>query len=217
MLDKPHTELEILKAHRGALNGSLIRLKGERTRLRAAEDAETAALSAIGALGRAEVDAIRAWASSNSPGPAPNGDPERRAALTHDLVVAQAAAEAARGAGAGVDQELADASLEAAGLAEQIEMAAVAEMIDRFGTELAEVQAGAAELRSAIARVLAITVALFARADQHEDRGRVDAAVRLRRAAQPLLGAVKIDVGPTNGEVHGFSATWAEHFAELLR
>jgi len=210
-------DLETLKAQRSALNGAVVRLQGERNRLREAETAETEALKAIGELGRDEVDVIRAWASSGSPSPAPRGDPERRAALTRDLVVAEAASAAARGAGAGVDKELVDITREAANLAEQIEMAAVAEMIDRFGTELADVQAGAAELRSAMARVLAISVALFERADRHEDHGRVDAAMRLRRAAQPLLGAVKIDVGPTNGEVAGFSAAHAEHFEGLLR
>lgn len=217
MLDRPHTELEILKAHRGALNGRLIRLQAERNRLHEAEAAETKALVAIGELGRDEVAAVREWASSGSPGPAPGIDASRRAELTANLVTAQAAAEAARAAIGDVDLELADVSREAADLAGQIEMAAVAEMIDRFGTEFVEVQAGAAELRSAIARVLAISVALFERADQHEDRGRADAAMRIRRAAQPLLGVVKVDVGPTNGEVAGFSAAWADHLAELVR
>lgn len=217
MLDKARNDLESLKARRSALNGAVVRLQGERDRLRKAEDAETAALAAIGELGRAEVDAIRAWASSGSPGPAPGIDAGKRAELTADLVTAQAAAEAARAATDDVDQELAGASIEAADFAEQIETAAVAEMINRFGTELTEVQVGAVDLRSALARTLAIPTALFARADQHEDRGRADAAMRLRRAAQPLLGVVKVDVGPTNGEVHGFSAAWAEHFEGLLR
>ncbi len=217
MLDKTRSDLENLKARRSALNGTVVRLQAERDRLRKAEDAETEALKAIGELGRAEVAAVREWASTGSPGPAPGVDAARRAELTRDLVAAQAAAEAARAAIGDVDMELAAVSREAAGLAEQIEMAAVAEMIDRFNAELTEVQAGAVELRSAVARTLAISMALFAQADHHEDRGRADAAMRLRRAAQPLLGAVKVDVGPTNGEVAGFSAAWAEHFADLLR
>ncbi len=217
MLDRSHTELEILKAHRGALNGSLIRLQAERTRLHDAETAETEALAAIGELGRAEVDAIRAWASSGSAGPAPGIDAAKRVDLTADLVTAQAAAEAARAAIGDVDQELAAVSREAAGLAEQIEMAAVAEMVTRFGADLAEVKVRAAELRAGIAKLMAISVALFDRADQHEDRGRPEDAQRIRRALQPLLGAVKVDVGPTVAEVHAFKAAHAEHFEGLLR
>jgi len=217
MLDRRNSDLESLRAHRGALNGRLVRLQAERTRLRAAEDAETEALAAIGELGRAEVDAIRAWASTGAPGPAPGIDAAKRTKLMADLVTAQAAAEAARAAIGDVDQELAAVSREAAGLAEQIEMAAVAEMMDRFGADLAEVKAGAAELRAGIAKLMAITVALFERADQHEDLGRVDAAMQIRRVLQPLLGAVKVDVGPTVAEVHAFKAAHAEHFAALIR
>jgi len=217
MLDRRNSDLESLRAHRGALNGRLVRLQAERTRLRAAEDAETEALAAIGELGRDEVTAVREWASTAVAGPAPKGDPERRAALTRDLVVAEAASAAARGAGAGVDQELADITREAANLAEQIERAAVVEVVDQFQAKWAEIREDAARLRSEIARALAISVALFEQADRHEDHGRADAAMRIRRAVQPLLGAVKIDVGPTNGEVHAFSAAWAEHFAELIR
>lgn len=217
MLDTTRDPLTALKLRRADLGEQIAGLHEQRTRLRDAETAERDAQAALDVLGRAEVDAIRGWASSGSPGPAPNGDPERRAALTRDLVVAQAAAEAARGAIGDVDQEQADVSREAANLAVQIEMAAVAEMVARFGAELAEVQAGAADLRSAIARVLAISVALFEWADHHEDRGRPEDAQRIRRALQPLLGAVKVDVGPTVAEVHAFKAAHAEHFEGLLR
>ena len=217
MLDHRHSDLEILKAHRGVLNGHLVRLQGERNRLREAETAETEALKAIGDLGRAEVAAIRKWASTGSSDPAPGLDAAMRAELTTNLVAAQAAAEAARAAIGDVDQELAAVSREAAGLARQIEGAAVAELITVFNTELADVQAGAAELRSGIARVMAVTVALFEQADRHEDRGRTEDAQRIRRALQPLLGAVKVDVGPTVAEVHAFKAAHAEHFEGLLR
>ncbi len=217
MLDKTRNDLESLKARRSALNGTVVRLQGERNRLQGAEDVERDARGALDALGREEVAAIRKWASTAVAGPAPQGDPARRAALTRDLVVAEAASAAARGAGAGVDRELADASLEAAGLAQQIERAAIVELIELFNGDWAEVQVRAAELRAGIAKLMAISVALFERADQHEDRGRADAAMRIRRAVQPLLGAVKIDVGPTVAEVAGFVSAWAEHFAGLTR
>ncbi len=217
MLDKTRDPLSALKLRRADLGERTAGLHEQRNRLREAEAAERDARAALDALGRAEVAAAREWASSGAPGSAPGIDAARRAKLTADLVAAQAGAEAARGAGAGVDRELADVSREAAGLAERIEMAAVAELITVFNAELAKVQAGAAELRSALARTLAISMALFARADQHEDRGRADAAMRIRRAVQPLLGAVKIDVGPTVAEVYGFKAAHAEHFADLFR
>jgi len=217
MLDRPHTDLEILKAHRGALNGRLVRLQGERTRLHEAEGVERDARVALDALGRDEVDAIRKWASTGAPGPAPKGDPERRAALTADLVVAEAASAAARGAGAGVDAELATVQTEAAGLAKQIEMAAVAEMIDQFQAKWAEIREDAVRLSSEIARALAITVTLRDRVDHLDVRGRPDDAQRIRRMLEPLYSGLSLDFNPTNGEVAGFSAAWAEHFAALTR
>ncbi len=217
MLDTPHSELEILKAHRGALNGSLIRLQAERNRLHDAEAAETEALAAIGDLGRAEVDAIRAWASSGSPGSAPGIDAAKRAELTANLVTAQAGAEAGRGAGADVDQELADASREAVDLAGQIEMAAVADIVARFGGEWSDVQIRAVELRATIARALAVLQFLRDRADEHRTRGREAEAMAIFRQVEPLYSGLSLDFNPTNGEVSGFSAAWAEHFAELVR
>lgn len=217
MLDRPHTELEILKAHRGALNGAVVRLQGERARLRAAEDAETAALSAIGELGRAEVAAVRKWASTGSPGPAPGIDAAKRTKLMADLVSAQAAAEAARGAGAGVNAELAAVQTEAAGLAQQIEHGAVVELIDQFQAKWAEIREDAVRLRSEIARALAITATLRDRVDHLDVRGRPDDAQRIRRMLEPLYSGLSLDLNPTNGEVAGFVPAWAEHFAELIR
>ena len=217
MLDTPHSELEILKAHRGALNGSLIRLQAERNRLHDAEAAETEALAAIGDLGRAEVDAIRAWASSGSPGSAPGIDAAKRAELTANLVTAQAGAEAGRGAGADVDQELADASREAVDLAGQIEMAAVADIVARFGGEWSDVQIRAVELRATIARALAVLQFLRDRADEHRTRGREAEAMAIFRQVEPLYSGLSLDFNPTNGEVAGFSAAWEQHFRDLIR
>jgi len=217
MLDRRHSDLEILRAHRGALNGRLVRLQAERTRLRAAEDAETEALAAIGELGRAEVAAVREWASTAAPGPAPGIDAERRAALTRDLVAAQAGAEAARAAIGDVDQELAAVSREAAGLAEQIEHAAVVEVVDQFQAKWAEIREDAARLRSEIARALAITTTLRDRVDHLDVRGRPEDAQRIRRMLEPLYSGLSLDFNPTNGEVAGFVPAWAEHLADLLR
>jgi len=217
MLDKARNDLETLKARRSALNGTVVRLQGERGRLRKAEDAETEALSAIGELGRAEVDAVRKWATTGAPGPAPGIDATRRAELTANLVAAQAAAEAARGAGAGVDAELASVQTEAAGLAGQIEHGACVELIDQFQAKWAEIRKDAVRLRSEIARALAITTTLRDRVDHLDVRGRPDDAQRIRRMLEPLYSGLSLDFNPTNGEVAGFSAAWADHFAELLR
>lgn len=217
MLDRRRSDLEILKAHRGALNGRLVRLQGERSRLHEAETAETAALAAIGDLGRAEVDAVRAWASSGSPGPAPGIDAARRAELTADLVSAQAAAEAARAAIGDVDQELAAAQTEAVDLAGQIEHAAVAELVDQFQAKWAEIREDAVRLRSEIARALAITATLRDRVDHLDLRGRPDDAQRIRRMLEPLYSGLSLDFNPTVAEVAGFSAAWEQHFEDLLR
>ena len=217
MLDRHHSDLEILRAHRGALNGRIVRLQAERNRLHDAETAETEALKAIGELGRAEVAAVREWASTGSPGPAPKGDAARRAELTRDLVAAEAASAAARGAGAGVDQELADITREAAGLAEQIERAAVVELIELFNGGWSDVQIRAVELRATIARAFAVLHFLRDRADEHRTRGREAEAMAIFRQVERLSTGLALSVEPSAADVFAAATVWERHFEGLLR
>jgi len=212
-----HSPIEILRAHRAAVTGRIARLAAERDRLRSAEDTEREAVAALAGLGQQEIDAARTWASGSAPGSAPVVDAAKRAELTANLVTAQAGAEAGRGAGADVDQELADASREAVDLAGQIEMAAVADIVARFGGEWSDVQIRAVELRATIARALAVLQFLRDRADEHRTRGREAEAMAIFRQVEPLYSGLSLDFNPTNGEVHGFSAAWEQHFRDLIR
>jgi len=217
MLDKTRDPLSALKLRRADLGERTTGLHEQRARLRDAEDVERDARAALDALGRDEVTAVREWASTGAPGTAPKGDPERRAALTRDLVAAQAGAEAARCAGAGVDQELADVSLEAAGLAEQIEMAAVADVVARFGGEWSDVQIRAVELRATIARAFAVLHFLRDRADEHRTRGREAEAMAIFRQVERLSTGLALSVEPSAAEVFAAAAVWERHFADLIR
>ena len=217
MLDTTRNPLTALKLRRAALGEQIAGLHEQRARLREAEDVERDARAALDALGRDEVTVIRAWASSGSPGPAPQGDPERRAALTRDLVVAEAASAAARGAGAGVDRELADASLEAAGLAQQIERAAIVELIELFNGDWAEVQVRAIQLRATIARAFAVLHFLRDRADEHRTQGREVEAMAIFRQVERLSTGLVLSVEPSAADVFAAAAVWERHFADLLR
>ena len=65
------------------------------------EAAEREAISAIGALGEAELTAVKAWVASGCEGPQPRPDPEARRVLTERLVQAIAAREATEKAAGG--------------------------------------------------------------------------------------------------------------------
>jgi hypothetical protein len=60
----------------------------------AAEEAEREAFAAVGALGRRELDAIKAWVAADCEGPKPKPDAEARRVLSERLARAVEAREA---------------------------------------------------------------------------------------------------------------------------
>src|ERR1700730_6433333 len=96
----PEGKLAGLKAQRSELLGRVVQLTAARQQLDAATDGERAAKAAIAELEAAEIAAARKWASTGAVGAAPSGEIGRRTKLVANLSAAQAAAAAARGAGA---------------------------------------------------------------------------------------------------------------------
>jgi len=216
MLDT-HSPLDVLRAHRAAVTGRIARLTSERDRLRRAEDAEREAVAALDELGRQEIATARTWASSGAPGSAPAVDAAERARLTAVVIEAEAASAAARGAGAGVDAEIGEAWRQVADIDRQVEDAALAAVLDRFGPLQQEIAADGVVLRIKIARALGLVEAVRAMAERHEDQGRHERAMAIHRSIQPLYGRIALDLGPTQGEVAAQVAEWTTRLADLAR
>ncbi len=224
MLDKPHPDtaerhspLDIARAHRAAVQGRIVKLSAERDRLRTAEGAEREARAALDALGREEVAAARAWASEGAPGNAPAVDGTKRAKLTAALVTAEAASAAARGAGAGIDAELADAQQDVVRTGRQIEAVALDTLSAEFLTRWGAIVERAAGFREEIAGALAALSYLRALAEDRAIHGREGDAVALHRRAEPLSRNLGLDLMPTVGETNAHVPAWAARFADLTR
>jgi len=217
MLDKPHSPLDVLRAHRAAVAGRIARLTGERDRLRSAEDAEREAVAALAELGRQEIAAARAWAASGASSSAPAVDAAERVRLTAAVVEAEAASAAARGAGVGIDAELDDARREMADLGRQIEDAALDHVLFQFGTLQQEIAADGAALRTKIAGALGLVESVRAVAERHEDQGRHERAMKTHWRLQPLYNRLTLDLGPTQGEVAAQVAEWTSLLTDLGR
>jgi len=217
MLDTPHSPLDVLRAHRGAITGRIARLTTERDRLRRADDAERDAVAALAELGRQEVAAARTWASSGAAGSAPAVDAAERVRLTIAVAATEAQAAAARGAGADVDAEIGEAWRQVGEIDRQIEDAALAAVLDRFEPLREEIAADGAALRTKIAGALGLVESVRAVAERHEDQGRHERAMAIHRSIQPLYGRIALDLGPTQGEVAAQVAEWTSLLTDLGR
>jgi hypothetical protein len=212
-----HTDLEIARARRAALQGRLVRLTSERKRLDGIERAESTARTELDALGRAEVDAVRAWAATASSDPAPKPDAARRHELTIAVAGSEAQSAAARSAGLALDVEIGEVSRDLAHIAGQIEAAAIDDLFGRFAPMWAAIDARAAELRRDIGRALALTEALRDRADGHEQNGRPEIARPIFRRLEPFYASMRLDFNPTRAEVNTAVPEWVGIIADLAR
>ncbi len=224
MLDTPHkqpaerhSDLEIAKAHRSALQGRLVRLNSERDRLTAAETAESTARADLDTLGRQEIEAVRRWAATASSDPAPKPDAARRHELTIAVAATEAQAAAARGAGGAVDVEIGEAQHELADLGASIEALAMAEMVDEFQTEWTAAQDAALALSGVIARCFGCLRALQDRAETLQTHGHTTAAVAIFRRLEVLTSGLAFSVEPSRAAVSAAAPAWTARLAELAR
>ena len=217
MPDRPHTDLEIAKAHRAALHGRLVALMAERRRLDAAERSESTARADLEQLGRDEVDAVRAWAATASSDPAPQPDAARRHELNIAVAASEAHAAAARSAGAATDRDIAEVNRELAQIHAQIDAAALDLMFAQIDPLWAAIEAHAVELREEMAHALGLIESLRLRAVDLRDHGRADAARALFQRLDPIYRNAGIDPTPTVSEVAAHLPEWRAQLREAAR
>ena len=104
---EPATALQVLHSERAGLTRELAALNASAARLRETSNAEAAVLQEIEAMGAAEIAGMTKWATGGCIGDAPRPDQNKRIVLGQKLNAAQAAATAAKGAGADIDQKIA--------------------------------------------------------------------------------------------------------------
>ena len=211
------SHLADLKSRRAALAERLAALHDTRDRLRAAEQDETDALQAIGAIDAAERLAMAAWAEAGGHGNGPALDHDARTTATRRLAIAQAKAAAARGAGRDVEAQIVATTAEGADVAAQIERAALADLVEQFDTERAGLATLATEVRERVGRTFGCAQLIREHADAHRDAGRAGEARALYAMLEQLGAVPPLDFVPSVGEVAAGLPAWASRYGELVR
>jgi hypothetical protein len=205
-----------LRARRALLADRLGALSGHVAKLNAAEDGERAALAAIGALGAAELGAMKAWLASGS-GLAPKPDMERRVALNHELAAAMALSETLRAAAADCNAEHGAIAAEIAAIDERLEQGALDSVSQRFKEDLADLTKIGEEIQQKQARVFGCVVFLREIAERNQRAGRTDKAMMIFRRLEELASLPKPEFQPSVGATHAAAPAWQKQFEEVIK
>jgi hypothetical protein len=212
---KPATALETLHRDRAGLTSELAALSASSARLNETANAEAAVLSEIGAMGSAEIAAMTAWATAGCVGDPPAPDQKQRRALAEKLATAQAAATAAKGAGADIDHQIAQLNDRLRTIGGQIEQAIFDKMETEHGHIIAQYRAVCEQGSKLAAKIHGLASfygdagrTLISRGDQ--DAG----AVYLQRAS--ALTNIKLpNPGVSRLEIEAGAHEWGRRAATL--
>jgi hypothetical protein len=214
---EPGTDLQGLLSARAKLTEELSSLQVSAARLRETATAEAAVLQEIGELGRAEIAAMTAWAAKGCTGDPPTPDQKQRRALAEKLSAAQAGAVAAKGAGEGIDQKIAETNERIQVIKAQIDQvvfataeAEHAAIITRYqenceqGRKLAAAIHGLANYYGEVGR------ALIGRGDQ-------DGGTNYARRSAALTGIKLPTPGVSRLDIESAAAEWSRRIESLRR
>jgi hypothetical protein len=208
----PSTELH---AERAGLASELAALNASSARLRETANAEAAVLREIGAMGSAEIAAMTAWASGGCVGDQPPPDLKLRRSLAEKLSAAQAAATAAKGAGADIDQKIAALNEQLREVGQQIEQA----IFDRLETEhgfIIDQYRANCELGSKLAAQIHGLASFYGDTGRTLiSRGNQDAGMKYLQLASALTNIKLPNPGVTRHEIEAAAANWGRRAATL--
>jgi hypothetical protein len=214
---EPATTLECLHADRAGLAGELAALNASSARLRETANAEAAVLAEIGAMGSAEISAMKEWASGGCVGDQPAPDQTQRRALAEKLAAAQVAATAAKGAGSDIDAQIRQRNERFLTISAQIEKAALDAMQVEF-RDLSDQHLAAVEVtRKLVAKLHGLCSFLSNEGRRLIDRGELDAGRQYLARAEALTGVKLASPGVTQGEIIEAANDWSRRGAALRK
>jgi hypothetical protein len=200
---EPATPLERALHDRKRVTDALADLNRAAAKLRETGAAEASVLAEIDALAAADVLSMKEWASGGCLGEAPRSDQQKRIVLGQKLNAAQAAAAAAKGAGADIDQQIVQLSDRLRSIGDEIERA----VFDLVGSEHSEV---IAEYTKVCERAGQLAAKISGLAMYYRDAG------HLQQAA--VIAATKLANPGTNRlEIMAEADAWGRRITALRR
>jgi hypothetical protein len=212
---EPATPLERLHADRAGLARELAALNASSARLNETTNAEAAVLREIGAMGSAEIAAMTAWASGGCVGDQPAPDLKVRRSLGEKLAAAQAAATAAKGAGADIDQKIAQLNERLRSIGAQIEQAIFDKMETEHGHTIAQYRAICEQGSKLAAQIHGLASYYGDTGRTLISQGQQDAGTTYLQRASALTNIKLPNPGVTRHEIEAAAANWSSRAAAL--
>lgn len=214
---EPATPLERLHADRAGLAQWLADLNRAAARLKGTEAAEAAVLAEIGAMGSAEIAAMKHWASTGCIGQPPEPDTKQRRALAEKLAAAQAAGAAAVGAGQDIDQQISEAKDKLRAIGAQIEKAALDALQVDFGDLHDQHLAAVEAVRKLAAKLHGLCSYLSNEGRRRIDNGDHETGRQYLARAEALTAVKLANPGVTQGEIIEAANDWSRRAAALSK
>jgi hypothetical protein len=213
----PATVLQTLHRDRAGLTHSLDDLNRAAAKLRETGAAEAAVLVEIGAMGSAEIAAMTAWASGGCVGDAPAPDQKQRRALAEKLAVTQAAAIAAKAAGADIDFKIAELNGLIAASDQAIEKATLDTLQVDFGDLHDQHLAAVEAIRKLAAKLHGLCSFLSNEGRRRIDNGDHEGGKRYLARAEALTTVKLASPGVTQDEIIRAASDWSRSAAALSK
>jgi hypothetical protein len=209
------TPLERLHHERASLARELAEQNRTASRLQEAATSEASALAELAALSDQDTAAMKRWASTGCAGNPPEPDAKQRRALGEKLSSAQAAATAAKGAGADIDQKIAQLNERLRVIGAQIEQA----IFDKMETEhtfIIDQYRAICEQGSKLAAQIHGLASFFGDAGRTLiGQGQQDAGTKYLQRASALTNIKLPNPGVTRHEIEAAAHEWSRRAATL--
>jgi hypothetical protein len=200
---EPTTALETLHRDRAGLASELAALNASAARLRETGAAEAGVLAELAALSDQDTAAMKRWASAGCVGNPPEPDAKQRRALGERLSSAQAAATAAKAAGADIDAQVAGQTEVMVAINDQIEQA-IFDQVEREHGDVVSEYVGVCERGSQLATQISGLALLF------RETGNAQRAAVIFSTRLPV-------VSTSPREVQQAADAWGRRIAELRK
>ena len=208
------TALKGLHHDRAGLTSEFARLTAILTRLRTEAAAGESLINDLAQIGKAEVDAMRAWADGGCKGAAPTGKETERQALARKIAIANATSAAARGAMADIELQIRQSSEKLAKVNQAIGDAAFNVMQADFADVQAQHLIATQSVRHLSAKLLGLSSYLANEGRRLLDNGDETGRPFLVRAE--ALSATKLpNPGVTHPEIIEAANDWSRRAAAL--
>ncbi|SHN86924.1 hypothetical protein [Bradyrhizobium erythrophlei] len=212
---QPATPLERLHAERASLARELDGLNAGVARLRETANAEAAVRAELDELGRIETGAMLKWATEGCHGEAPRSDQQTRIRLAQKLNAAQAAAAAAKGAGADIHQKIAALNDRLRSISAQIEQAIFDKMETEHGHVITQYRANCEQGSKLAAQIHGLASFYGDAGRTLISRGDQDAGTMYLQRASALTNIKLPNPGVNRHEIEAAASNWGRRAAAL--